>query len=303
MQSPKRWVFVAVSSLLACAWGSSKALAYCQTTTSEEQVSSCSPTCVTDGYPLAWPNKEIVYVFNERGFPGLSDRELRGIFADAFGAWSSVDCEGEPVGLKVTAAKGSTALTVGPENQEPNASVISHLSPTDWAGLGLDARAFALTAIWFDANSGRILGADMHFNGGMSAFGVCPKEGCTADQRTTDLPNVATHEAGHFLGLAHSQDPGSTMWCDAQGNETNKRSLEPDDEKGICVVYPTGIAFTDDYFPTPSGASRDKDRGGCSISTVKPPAELATGALARGELVTGLMSLAAVALVLRRRRR
>lgn len=258
-----------LGAVLGSLLNASDAAAYCQTTTSEQQVSSCSPTCVTDGYPLAWPDSDITYVFNEKGFPGLTDGQMRDIFADAFGAWESVDCDGKPVGLNLTAAKGTTTLTVGPENDEPNASVIAHLGPSEWAGLDLDSRAFALTAIWFDANSGRILGADMHFNGGMDPFGVCPDAGCTSSMAMTDLPNVATHEAGHFLGLAHSQDQQSTMWCDAQGNETNKRSLADDDARGLCTVYPAGIAFTDDYFPTPSpGSGGSSSSGGCAAAPI-----------------------------------
>lgn len=292
MRLKVRSVLVVVGSVIGSWLSASQAAAYCQTTTSEQQVSSCSPTCVTDGYPLAWPDSDITYVFNENGFPGLSDSEMRKIFADAFGAWESVDCDGNPVGLDIKAAKGTTTLTVGPEGEEPNDSVIAHLSPSEWAGLGLDSRAFALTAIWFDANSGRILGADMHFNGGMDPFGVCPEAGCDSSTRLTDLPNVATHEAGHFLGLAHSQDQQSTMWCDAQGNETNKRSLSDDDERGLCVVYPSDIAFTDDYFPTRSpGSGGSSSSGGC----VAAP----TGQSSSPWLLSGLIGLG---FCLRRRR-
>lgn len=254
MHSYQRWLFVLVASAFACALGSSKAAAYCQTTTSPKQAKSCSEECITEGFPLAWPNADITYFFNERGFPGLEDAELRRIFEDAFGAWEDVTCDGKPVGLNLSAARGTTSLTVGPKegpNKEPNESVISHLTAAEWAALDNDENAFALTAIWFDRNSGRILGADMHFNGRMDPFGVCPTAGCSLNQHLTDLPNVATHEAGHFLGLAHSQTGDATMLCDAEARETNKRTLASDDEKGLCKVYPPGLAFTIDYFPTP----------------------------------------------------
>ncbi len=273
-------------SLATSLLSATHAAAYCQTTTSKLQPPSCSFSCVTDGLPLAWPKRDITYYFNDKGFPGLSDPALRQIFQNAFGAWETVDCDGKPVGLNLKAATTTTPLTVGPDDDEPNESVIAFLSTSDWARLSLDSHAFALTSIWFEEATGRIRGADMHFNGGMAPFGVCPDAGCDGSVRLTDLPNVATHEAGHFLGLAHSQDQESTMWCDAQGNETNKRTLSPDDQKGICAAYPAGIAFTDGYFPdVPSKSNADDSSGGCSVRN---------GAAASGGLgwLSGLFGLA-----------
>jgi len=292
MHSHMRPFLIVVSSVFACAIGSSRAAAYCQTTTSEKQATSCSSSCITEGYPLAWPVSEIEYVFNKYGFPGINTPSLRNIFKEAFGSWQSVDCDGSPVGLKVAAANYTTDLTVGPKMDEPNDNVISHLPAAEWDALGNDPNAFALTAIWFDPNSGRILGADMHFNGRMDPFGVCPDAGCSLDTRLTDLPNVATHEAGHFLGLAHSQVDDSTMWCDAQAYETNKRSLSDDDQKGMCAVYPPGLAFTPEYFPEPVSKTNNS-RGRCSVGSTRPGWSGALGGLA----------LLALGLTLRRRGR
>ena len=73
-----------------------------------------------------------------------------------------------------------------------------------------------------------------------------------------DLQNTVTHEAGHFLGLAHpcEADPGTatangvpvcsghpemasvTMFPSASPGEISKRTLAPDDVEGVCAIYP-----------------------------------------------------------------
>jgi hypothetical protein len=50
------------------------------------------------------------------------------------------------------------------------------------------------------------------------------------------LPSILTHEAGHFLGLAHSSDSSAVMFASYHVNSTN---LQPDDVNGICSIYPS----------------------------------------------------------------
>lgn len=47
------------------------------------------------------------------------------------------------------------------------------------------------------------------------------------------LKTVAMHEAGHSLGLDHSQDPSALMWSEYQG----MRGLAPDDIAGVQSLY------------------------------------------------------------------
>lgn len=169
--------------------------------------------------------------------------------------------------------------------------------PGDWA-------IVALTSVLYDPSTGRILSADMELNGWDGVTGpidrTSPSHGwyftCWpgAQPATTcatygqggctyiDLQNTVTHEAGHFLGLAHpctttgapglpacpTNDP-RTMAPTTSPGDVGKRDLSPDDVAGVCAIYPA------------SG-------GGCACGS-------GTGA--------GTASLLLVALALRPRRR
>jgi hypothetical protein len=54
----------------------------------------------------------------------------------------------------------------------------------------------------------------------------------------TDVQNTATHEFGHFLGLAHPPVEAATMYAYAPPGQTSKRILNQDDINGICDIYP-----------------------------------------------------------------
>ncbi|MFT3923565.1 MAG: matrixin family metalloprotease [Myxococcales bacterium] len=231
----------------------SQAGAYCRTTTAEQPPESagCPGTCVTTGTPLYWPVAKTQYAFNVRPFVGFTDAAVRRIIGASFDTWTAVECPVKAedgglgrvsVGLEATAKSGTTTDEVGPQDEEPNDNAIVYFSGDEWIDRGYDPRAFALTSLWF-YDSGEIIGADMHFNGAMN-FGECPPQGCGALDAVADLQNVATHEAGHYFGLAHSERETATMWCDASPGQVDKRTLSPDDVEGLCDIYPPGKAFT-----------------------------------------------------------
>ena len=70
-----------------------------------------------------------------------------------------------------------------------------------------------------------------------------------------------THEFGHFLGLAHSPDPGSTMYANEPLGETSKRVLDSGSKQFVCDVYPQGRASMDCSASSGGGGSSSS---GCS---------------------------------------
>ena len=83
--------------------------------------------------------------------------------------------------------------------------------------------------------SGSIVGVDILVNGERS-FDMLPEPSNGAAQH--DLAAVLTHEVGHALGLAHSEeDPDATMYPNIRAGETHQRSLSSDDEAAIMKAY------------------------------------------------------------------
>lgn len=212
------------------------ASAYCRTTTATPALQPCPARCVTSGVPFYWPTHEVSYVLNERGFPDLDDASLRAALARSFTRWQAASCaDGQTLTLTITQEPGTTPLQAGPRSDEPNDNTISFLSGDEWQSAEYDDSAFAFTFMWFDPRNGQIRGSDLLFNGGKGRFAVCPDGGCPPG--VVDLENVATHEAGHLLGLSHSQERDTTMWCGAEIAEVSKRKLSADDVAGICAIY------------------------------------------------------------------
>lgn len=168
----------------------------------------------------------------------------------------------------------------------------------------------ALTTTTFDENTGELVDSDTEFNAttntsnGMpyyhftdlpgAACGDPATTGCVpacADPTdptemncvATDVQNTATHEFGHYLGLAHPPVPAATMYAYAPPGQTSKRILNQDDINGICDIYPLN-AQTNWCVPPASTSAGSGTGTNCSA------------------LGTDAFGLAGIALGLRRRR-
>jgi hypothetical protein len=162
----------------------------------------------------------------------------------------------------------------------------------------------ALTTTTYNQNTGELLDADTELNGWDGTVVAlvntsAPSHGWYLTCATTtpqcasygddkciwvDVQNTMTHEAGHFIGLAHETHVTATMNPYSGPGDTAKRTLAQDDIDGLCTIYPANKATATCVVNAPHHSS-----GGC-----------ATGGAGAG---ASALLLAAAALLPRLRRR
>ncbi|XP_055493339.1 macrophage metalloelastase-like [Leucoraja erinacea] len=150
----------------------------------------------------------------QRHTPDLQENDVNKIIAAALNAWASV-----------------TPLTFTPTTS------ISDIEITFAAGEHGDGSSFdgrnGVLAHAFGPGTG--LGGDIHFD---------EAETWTTGSEGINLFLVAVHEAGHALGLDHSNDPNSIMAAFYQFRETIGFLLPEDDRKGIQSLYGPPLMVT-----------------------------------------------------------
>lgn len=277
--------------------------AYCRMTASQR---AAGPNeCITEGAELEWKQRCISYSIFRAGSRDLTMPQLQSVMRDSFAPWLRATCGGQTTGL-IVQETDALSMSTKTEFKSTGGNVNNIIFYDDWAERNYDPMAYALTIVWHNTRTGEIYDADMAINENRGTYAICPEpEGCV-DGRI-DLQNVVTHEAGHFLGLAHSVGPesfGATMVAVAPPGEVSKRTLEQDDINGLCDIYPPGnLPDACDF--TPRGGldlSGDvTDDGSCSVA--------ATRMVRRSERGTGLpfalfiVGLGAVGTLWLRRRR
>lgn len=217
----------------AMALAPSSAAAFCRTRTvpiPAEFEPSTSGGCFTQGAPLYHLSQCVPYRLAAET-PALPRAALSTALARAFGAWTSVNPACFP---------GISAVELAPTDEKPIAGYTTGtrgrnligVVPGAWPHAG-GGETLSLATLTFDATTGEIFDADLEINSeiSFSTSEVPPANGY-------DLTAVLTHEAGHFLGLAHSAVPEAVMWPSYAPGSIRQRTLVSDDQLGICAIYP-----------------------------------------------------------------
>ena len=204
--------------------------AYVRSTTAG---TSCGPPA----QPLFWNVDNISYVIDSDG--SADNVPLASAVAAvnaSFQTWENVSCSfiAFEYGGTINAPPAGRDLT----------NVISWIE-SDWR---YGDMVLAVTTTYFSCD-GEIVESDMEVNGHFSWT-----VGSQPDQ--FDIQNVLTHEAGHFIGFAHSLDPVSTMFATTSAGDLSRRTLTADDAQGPCDVYPEVVVPTPDAAPPPRPDAR-----------------------------------------------
>jgi hypothetical protein len=196
----------------------------------------------------------------------------------ALDTWLSVDCGGGTPSLQVN-VMGPIECHRVEYNQEGRNANILMFREQDWPDPQAQ-KALALTHPRFGfKGNGTMWDADIELNAFRYDFDPDGAVGGKAD-----LDSVIIHEVGHWLGLDHNLlNPDATMFSPFPGG-IGFRTLDPDDERGICAIYPPGRSVTTDSCEPRHGFSprclddqrpdelpEDQKDTGCSL-TARPGA-------------------------------
>lgn len=306
MANPDRLLrAAAVGAALSCLLARD-ARAYCIATTCDPRKDGpCGDVdmCPTKGARLHWESRCLSFGVQRDGSPRshITFQMADAIITAAFEQWLNADCVGGHPSFEMwdLGKPFGGIICDQPEfnSTKPNANVWM-FRDTNWPYEGKDS-TLALTSTIFEKSSGALLDADVEIN---SAGNTITTTSIAADVER-DLQAIVTHEAGHFLGLGHSQDPKATMYAMYTPKDLNYRSLTADDEAGICTIYPPNRDVSRCTSPNPAHGFSLYCGGGeddhtASVSGCSLPSQRTTP-VAGGLIVVAALGSAA----LRRKRR
>ncbi len=291
-----------------------RAHAFCRTTTAPVPANydAARNGCITSGLALYWKGACVTYAINQDAASYIPFETATKIIDQAFATWATAKCAdtGERAGISLYDLGAVECAEVRYNSGSPNQNLIV-FRETSWP-YNDAANTLGLTTVTFNADNGEIYDADMEINASEHNLSISDQ----VPQNGFDLLSVITHEAGHFLGLAHATSPTATMFASYRPGTINLRSLTPDDVAGLCAMYPndkervvdpkvsaSGVVAADACSQTPRHGFTTKceeasgDDKGCAVAPASSSPER------RGlASLAGLAVVAGAAGAIRRRR-
>ena len=264
MPSPRLLIIAGLSMAMLTA--AREAAAFCRTTTCDVNTEDCRKNargCIRDGVPVVWAKLPITYRFYRKGSKKIGDNDaLRKAVKRAFETWEKVECQGGRTSVRFV--QGADVTTDKPLNKKEGPTPFGiYFRDSEWPHNDSD-ESLALTNQIYGVRSGTIDYADIEVNTANNEFSLDGADGI-------DFQSVMIHEAGHYLGLAHSNVDDSIMvarYCQnaerCNGDVASLRELSDDDRDAVCAVYPPS---RDDDPPPDTGCA----------TTSSPNKDLASG--------------------------
>jgi hypothetical protein len=211
---------------------------------------------------LYWPTRTLSYYVSREGYSKLPLQEVVGAVRRSFDTWSAPSCTDVSFVYRGLTDEIETNFTRQP-NEHPDYRNVIRWRESAWpprdatiqgassASDGFDpedpaiidpteldssvtADQLALTLLVYSKRTGKIYDADIEVNGAF--FDWSTETGRASD--VADIQNVVTHEVGHLLGLAHSDETEATMYGYQDLGDTTRRDLHQDDIDALCAIYP-----------------------------------------------------------------
>jgi hypothetical protein len=209
-------------------------------------------------FDLYWSGYCVGYSLQKDASRQVSLDQATHIAAQAFSAWTQLSC-GDAGGISIMPVDEGPVdcAQVQYNKTQPNQHVII-FRDQGWPYAD-SANAIGLTTLTVDLTTGEIFDADMEINSADFALSVDGDGGAPsvddAGRMTYDLLSVMTHEAGHFLGLAHSTSTSALMYAHYHPGTT---APTLDDQEGICSIYlPGGMRSTSSGMPVQAPLDAD----------------------------------------------
>lgn len=198
--------------------------------------------------PLYWSARRVTVHLASTSAPGVSPDDVREAFRASLRTWSLA---GGCTDLTLVDGGEASGLTTNLERTTPDSENRVVFRASDWPP-ELGPETLALTSAVYRRSTGEIVDADIDLNAVDHVWSASAVPLAGHD----DAQNTITHELGHAIGFAHSDDTAATMFASAEPEETSKRDLGEDDVWAVCDVYPGG---------TPRGP-----RSSCGVNRSRP---------------------------------